>query len=213
LRIEPGPDDSGIEFRLRVDTRTVPLFIYKNVESFAQAMGQYVRSTLGEGLAGWAVTDCVVTMVACTYSSPDGPPSTRGPLSTAADFRRLTPMVVMRALERAGSLVCEPFVRGRLEVPSISVGPVLSALGRLGAAVQAPVAAGELSTIEVGLAAARVPDLQRQLPGLTYGEGVLEPRFGGYQPVRGSRPARRRTTVNPLHREAYLADLRRPGAR
>jgi ribosomal protection tetracycline resistance protein len=213
LRIEPGPDGSGVEFRLHVDSRTVPTFIYKNVESFAQAMGQYVRSTLAEGLSGWAVTDCVVTMVACTYSSPDGPPSTRGPLSTAADFRRLTPMVVMRALERAGSVVCEPFVRGRLELPSISVGPVLSALGRLGTTVQTPVPAGEMSTIDITLPAARVPDLQRQLPGLTYGEGVLEPRFGGYQPVRGPRPTRRRTTVNPLQRVAYLADLRRPGAR
>jgi ribosomal protection tetracycline resistance protein len=213
LRIEPAPADSGVEFRLRVDSRTIPIFIYKNVENFAQAMEQYVRSTLTEGLYGWAVTDCVVTMVACNYSSPDGPPSTRGPLSTAADYRRLTPMVVMQALERAGSVVCEPFLRVRIELPTGSVGPMLSALGRLGAPVQTPVPAGELSTIDVTVAAARMPDLQRRLPGLTYGEGVMESRFGGYQPVGGARPVRRRTTVNPVRREAYLAELRRPGDR
>ena len=94
-----------------VDPRTVPLYIYKTLESFAERMGQYVRETLREGLFGWQVTDCVVTMTKCAYSVPDGPPSRRGPLSTAADFRKLTPLVLMQALERAGTVVCEPIVR------------------------------------------------------------------------------------------------------
>lgn len=33
-------------------------------------------------------------MIECAYSVPDGPPSKRGPLSTAADFRKLTPIVI-----------------------------------------------------------------------------------------------------------------------
>jgi ribosomal protection tetracycline resistance protein len=47
-------------------------------------------------------------MIDCNYSVPDGPPSKRGPLSTPADFRDLTPIVLMRALDRAGTRVCEP---------------------------------------------------------------------------------------------------------
>ena len=39
--------------------------------------------------------------------------------------------------------------------------------------------------LETLLPAARVQDLQRQLPGLTSGEGVAETSFGGYQPVSG----------------------------
>ena len=36
---------------------------------------------------------------------------------------------------------------------------------------------------ETLLPAARAQDLQRQLPGLTSGEGVAETSFGGYRPL------------------------------
>ena len=209
LRIDPAPKDSGIEFRLRVDTRMVPMYIYRNVDRFTHIMGQYVRQTLREGLFGWQVTDCTVTMIKCNYSSPDGPPATRGPLSTAADFRKLTPLVLMLALDRAGAVVCEPIVRVSLEIPTGTIGAVLTVLPRLGAGVETQSVRGDLSTIETVLPAARVQYLQRQLPGLTGGEGVVETRFGGYQPVRGDPPTLRRTSVNPLNRAEYLMSLAR----
>jgi ribosomal protection tetracycline resistance protein len=213
LRVDPAPYDSGIEFRLHVDARAVPMYVYKNVGNFTENMEQYVRRTLREGLFGWQVTDCIVTMIQCGYSSPDGPPATRGPLSTAADFRRLTPLVLMQALDRVGTVVCEPIVRASLEIPAGTIGAVLTALGRLGAAVNAQSVRGDLSTIETVMPAARMQNLQRQLPGLTSGEGVLESSFAGYQPVSGSPPTRPRTTVNPLNRDAYLTSLTRQGAR
>ena len=159
-------------------------------------MDQYVREALREGLFGWQVTDCVVTMTECTYSVPDGPPSRRGPLSTAADFRKLTPLVLMQALERAGTVVCEPIVRASLEIPTGTIGAVMAALARLGAAVETPSLQGKLSMIETVLPAARAQDLQRQLPGLTGGEGVLDSTFAGYQPVAGDQPTRRVLTVS-----------------
>jgi ribosomal protection tetracycline resistance protein len=213
LRVERAPDGSGVDFRLEVDPRTVPLYLYKTIEGFTERMGEYVRQTLREGLFGWQVTDCVVTMTRCVYSVPDGPPSRRGPLSTAADFRKLTPLVLMQALERANTLVCEPVVRVSLEIPSPTIGTVMPALGRLGAAVEAPSLREELSTIETVLPAARVHELQRQLQALTGGEGALESRFAGYQPVNGEQPTRRRTTPNPLNRADYLLHLaKRVGA-
>ena len=55
--------------------------------------------------------------------------------------------------------------------------------------------------------AALADDLQRQLPGLTGGEGVLESSFAGYQPVSGDPPTRRRTTANPLNLAEYKMSL------
>ena len=211
LRIDPAPEGSGIDFRLEVDPRTVPLYLYKRLENFSERMGQYVRQTLREGLFGWQVTDCIVTMTKCTYSVPDGPPSRRGPLSTAADFRKLTPLVLMQALERAGTAVCDPIVRVSLEIPTSTMGAVMAALARHGAAVETPSLQGNISLIETVLPAARAQDLRRQLPGLTGGEGVLDSSFAGYQPVSGAAPTRRRTTANPLNREEYLMQLSRPG--
>ena len=88
-------------------------------------------------------------------------------------------------------MVCEPIVRVSVEIPTGKIGAVMAALARLGAAVETPSLQGELSTIETVLPAARAQDLQRQLPGLTGGEGVLDSTFAGYQPVSGDQPTRR----------------------
>ena len=186
LRVEPAAHGSGIDVRLAIDSRTVPLYIYKTAERFTASVNQYVRQALRVGLSGWRVTDCIVTLTKCTHSVPDGPPSRRGPLSTAADFRKLTPLVLARALEQAGTVVCEPIVRVTLEVPPGSIAAVMSALARLGSAVETPSLRGTVFTIESVLPAARADDLQRQLSGLTGGEGVLESSFAGYQPVDGA---------------------------
>ena len=207
LRVEPATKDSGVRFELDVEPRVVPLYLYRTFESFGARMDEYVRGVLREGLFGWQVTDCLVTMTECMYSVPDGPPSRRGPLSTAADFRKLTPLVLMEALEDAGTVVCEPMVRTALEVPVASVGSVMTALHRVGASVETQSLRGDLSVVEAVVSAARARDLQRELSRLTGGEGVLESEFVGYQPVTGEPPVRNRTTPNPLNRAEYLMHL------
>jgi ribosomal protection tetracycline resistance protein len=196
-----------------VDHRGIPLYAYKNVESFAAAMKEYVREALREGLFGWEVTDCLVTMTESGYSVPDGPPSRRGPLSSPADFRKLTPIVLMQALARGGTVVCEPTVRVTLETPTPTTGAVLAALARLAATVATPAPHGELSTIVALLPAVRADELQRELPKLTSGEGVLEASFAGYQPVSGEQPTRPRRTANPLNLNEYLRELAGRGAK
>jgi ribosomal protection tetracycline resistance protein len=190
LRIEPAPDGSGIALRLPLDHSDVPLYVYKRFEHFAEAMDSYVRESLRVGLHGWRVTDCVVTMTRCSYSIADGPPSKRGPTSTAADFRKLTPLVLAQSLDRAGTVVCEPVLLARLEVPTRSLGGVTAALSRLGTSLESSSVGPELSTIEALLPALRVQELQRLLPELTGGEGVLESFFAGHQPIIGAQPTR-----------------------
>jgi ribosomal protection tetracycline resistance protein len=204
LRVEPAETDSGTEFRLGVEAAVAPLYLYKTLESFAEHMEQYVRETLHEGLHGWQVTDCVVTMTDCVYSVPDGPPSRSGPLSKSGDFRKLTPIVLMRALEQARTAVCEPVVRVRLEMPAESVGAVIAALGQLGASGDMSAVSGDLAMVEAVLSVLSAQELQRRLARLTSGEGVLESTFLGYEPVKGRAPTRRRRTPSPLHRQEYL---------
>jgi len=192
FRVEPAPSGSGVDFRLDVDPRTVPLYLYKTHVSFAEHMAEYVLGATQEGLLGWHVTDCVVTMTRCAYSVPDGPPSRRGPLSKPADFRLLTPIVLMHALERAGTVVCEPYLHVELEVPTEAVGGVLAAAARLRGAVETPSPRGELTVVETTLAATGARELERQLPRLTRGEGVMETEFAGYEPVAGDPPIRAR---------------------
>jgi ribosomal protection tetracycline resistance protein len=211
LRVEPAAPGSGVEVRVDdgVDPRDAPLYIYKNLEDFATHMDEYVRLALVEGLHGWRVTDCVVTVTKIAYSLADGPPSRRGPMPTARDLKKLVPLVLVQALEQRGSTVCEPVFRIAAEVPTEAIGSMLAALGRLGAGAATPSARGELSVLEATLAASRVQELRRQLPGLTGGEGVIDAEFAGYQPVTGEPPTRKRLTPDPRNLVEYLAQVGR----
>lgn len=195
LRVEPGPANSGIEFRLEVKVETMPVFVFRSAEEFRRAMEETVRETLRQGLYGWQVTDCIVTMTQSGYVSPS---------STPRDFRLLTPLVLMSALEQAGTVVCEPIHRFQLEMPADLLGPILPELARLRAVPQAPVMRGATCLLAGEIPAARVHELQQLLPGLTRGEGVLEVAFDHYEPVRGPFPARPRSDHNPLNRKEYL---------
>ena len=213
IRIDPAPAGTGTAVRLEIGHQSVPLYIYKNMENFAAAMEQYITRTLHQGLYGWQVTDCTVSLIRSQYSVPDGPPSTRGPLSGPQDFRKLTPLVVMAALKRAGTVVCEPVHRFRLETPADTLTGLLPVLARLHAVPAVAGTADSWCTLEGDIPVARVHELRQQIPPLTRGEGVMESSFDRYEPVRGPVPTRPRTDDNPLNREEYLDRVLRRGVR
>lgn len=88
---------------------------------------------------------------------------------------------------------------------------MVAALGRLGGRVTGQFSANGLAMIGAVLPVARVRSMQHQLPGLSMGEGILEARFGGYQPVGRDEPRRPRSSPSPLEREAWLAALAKRG--
>jgi ribosomal protection tetracycline resistance protein len=204
LRVEPAAIDSGVEFRLEVELGSMP-------RAFFTAVEDTVRETLElGGPHGWRVTDCVVTMTHSGYyprQSHAHQGFDKSMSSTGADFRGLTPLVLMAALQRAGTTVFEPIHRFRLELPTDLLGPLLPALVRLGALPQTPVVRGASCTVEGDVPAARVHELRLRLPGLTRGEGLLECAFDRYQPVAGTPPTRPRSDFNPLNREEYLLHI------
>ena len=198
LRIAPGLPGSGLVVEVAVPGQAMPLFLFKSPEGFATAMRGHVTGALEHGLFGWRVTDCRVTVTDIGYTLADGPPSKRGPMPTAHDFRALVPLVLRQALTRAGVRVCEPVLRVLLEVPTETATSLQRVVTRWGAELLGQTAVGDLTRLEVRLVASRLHALQRQLPDLTGGEGTLESRFDGYQPVRGRSPVRRGTSVEPV---------------
>jgi ribosomal protection tetracycline resistance protein len=212
IRVDPAPAGSGIGFRFEIGYQGVPLYIYKNTESFAAAIRQYITQTLRQGLYGWQVTDCTVALTRSQYSVPDGPPATRGPLSGPQDFRKLTPLVVMAALKRAGTVVCEPVHHFRLDTPADTLTALLPALAKLHAVPQVSATSDSWCTLEGDVPATAVHWLRQQIPPLTRGEGVMESCFDRYEPVRGQAPTRPRTDDNPLSRDEYLHRVVRRGS-
>ncbi|HSE29352.1 MAG TPA: translation factor GTPase family protein [Candidatus Saccharimonadales bacterium] len=185
LSIEPGIPGSGVIFRLGVD-HYIPLYIYKNTGNFVAHMTQYIKDTLQQGLYDLEVTDCIVTMTDCSYYTGDGTakPISDTPRTTAAHFRKLTPVVLRVALEQAGTVICEPICHFKLEIPSESIAGVLSALAKLRAVPKDTKVQGQMYVITGDIPSAQVHDLQQGLPNLTSGEGFLEYGFDRYEAKR-----------------------------
>jgi ribosomal protection tetracycline resistance protein len=201
LRVEAAPVGHGIEFSPGVERGNLP-------PAFVVATEEGVRTALRQGLHGWQVTDCVVTMTESGYWPRQSKPHQgfdKSISSVAADFRNLAPVVVMAALAAARTRVCQPIDRFELEVPDESYRAVAALLGRQGAVTSETSVAGGYTRLLGRLPSVAVPDLASRLPDLTSGEGVLVTRLAFHAPVAGGRPpARRRRGPQPLDRAAWF---------
>lgn len=207
LRVEAAPTGHGLEFSPGIEPGKLPA-------AFIAATEEGVRSALRQGRHGWAVTDCVVTMTKSGYwprQSHAHQKFSKAMSSIGADFRSLAPVVVMAALERAGTRVCQPVHRFELDLPESSFGAVAAALGQLGAVTLGSSWGVERTRLEGHLPSARMPDLTRALPDLTGGEGVLVASLDHYAPVAaGARPpSRRRSGIDPRDRSTWFRDVPR----
>ncbi|WP_018348410.1 elongation factor G [Longispora albida] len=188
LRVEPGP---GYRYGLAVEAGSL-------LPPFHHALEEAIPAALRQGLHGWQVIGCHVTLTHSGYWAP---------VSSAADFRRCAPLVVLHALREAGTEVLEPVHRFELEVPADRISVALSRLADAHAELSSSVVRGETAVLGGTIAAGRVHGFEQQLPGLTQGDYAFWTEFGGYRPVHGEPPRRARTDLNPLHREEYVARL------
>ncbi|MEO3749438.1 translation factor GTPase family protein [Streptomyces sp. B6B3] len=191
LRVAPAPTGSGVAYASDVEWGALP-------RSFHRAIEETALRTLEQGLYGWEVTDCTVTLFRVGYDAPN---------SVAADFRNLTPPVLLRALRAAGSRVYEPCQSVEVEVPRDALGAVVGFLAQLGADVTGSAERGASWVVTADLPVRLVQDLTRALPGLTHGEGAQWARPGRDRPVRGTPPLRERFDGNPLNYDEYLRFL------
>ena len=191
IRVEPGERGSGMRF-VR-GSGALPHAFYRAIE-------ETVHETLAQGLNGWEVTDCLVTLTQAGYNSV---------LSTAGDFRKLTPLVLLRALQEAGTEVCEPVDELELDIPEDTFGPVCGALVTARATIRNAIRDSSSHRIVCEIPAAELREVELRLPGLTRGEGGWVSSFAGHVPVTGEVPTRRRVGPNPLNREHYLAEVAR----
>jgi ribosomal protection tetracycline resistance protein len=201
LRVEATETGSGLIFDPGIERGNLP-------PAFIAATEEGARAALRQGLHGWAVTDGVVTMTESGYYPRQSKPHQKfdkGSSSVAADFRSLAQVVVVAALSRAGTVVCQPVEHVELDVPVVSLGPVTALLGRLGARTRDSSSDGERVQLVVHLPTARVPELAGALPDLTGGEALLVHRLDHHARVSGDHPpARARRGPDPRDRFSWF---------
>jgi ribosomal protection tetracycline resistance protein len=210
LRIEPNASGAGVAYERAPEVLgLMPIAFFRAVEDT-------VRETLRQGLFGWAVIDCRITMTHAGYLGKHGLGHQRfnkSISSTGEDYRKLTPLVLTAALRESGTEVCEPIHRFTIEAPTSTLDVVAATLKRLRARTTAQAATASMTTLRGDIPAGRIHELQRRLPSLTQGDGVAEFEFDCYERVRGQVPTRPRSGPDPRDRREYLLRLSRRGAR
>lgn len=192
FRVTPTEPGTGITYEMEVERGSL-------IPTFRAAVEETVYKTLRQGLYGWTVLDCKVELTASGYDNA---------LSHTSDFRDLVPIVLLRALQQAGTEVLEPVNQFELEFPVARMGEINLLLSRSRATVLAQEVMGERTKACGHIATADQPELEKLLPHASHGEAALLSHFDGYRPVSGEYPVRRRTDGNPLHLKEYLTYLR-----
>ncbi|MGW4074467.1 tetracycline resistance ribosomal protection protein Otr(A) [Streptomyces asiaticus] len=173
LRVEPTERGAGVVFGYETELGALP-------RAFHNAIEETVYETLFHGPRGRSVTDCRAVLVRSGFI---------GPLSTAADFRDLTPVVLGEALERAGWRIYEPYHAFELELPAETLAAVTAQLAAAEADIGESVDSATGWLLRGELPARRVHGFERVLPRLTHGEGVWWSRPCADRPLRAGAAA------------------------
>jgi ribosomal protection tetracycline resistance protein len=168
FRIEPGPPDSGGEYVMGTERGYL-------LPAHHRAIEETVPRVLASGLLGWQVVDWVVTLTDGRFCAPTPP---------AGYYRDLTVRALRQALRQAGTRECEPVSSFEVEVPEESFTAVLHMFTAAGATPDLPVFAAGRCTVTGTIPTRSVHALERGLPELTGGRGLLVSEPAGYVEVR-----------------------------
>jgi ribosomal protection tetracycline resistance protein len=175
VTVSPNRPGAGVELILAIPLSEVPMHVYSTVGGFEEAMRRYLDEPLTNGPHGWQVTDLRVTITEVGFIPP-GPP--------AGHVRHTAELVVAEAIRRAGTIVCEPVDRFRIETPADALSGTLGLLGRHRAIPGTPLIKDALAEITGTIPTAELDAVRRQLHSATHGEGLLESRLDHYVPRR-----------------------------
>ncbi|KKZ93464.1 hypothetical protein B4147_2700 [Bacillus wiedmannii] len=193
FKIERGELNSGITYKLGVELGSLPLAFHKAIEDT-------VFQTLKQGLYGWEVTDIIVTLTHTGYASP---------VTTASDFRNLTPLVLMDALKHAETCAFEPVNEFELTVPEHAISTAMYKLAAIPATFSEPILNHDSYQLTGSLPVAKTEHFKRILHSFTEGEGILTTKPSGFTKLTAPFPTRKRVDYNPLNRKDYLLHVLR----
>ncbi|HFK1458082.1 TPA: GTP-binding protein [Bacillus cereus] len=188
FKVERGELNSGITYTLGVELGSLPLAFHKAIEDT-------VFQTLKQGLYGWEVTDISVTLTHTGYASP---------VTTASDFRNLTPLVLMNALKQAETCVYEPVNEFELTVPEHAISTAMYKLAAIPATFAEPIFNNDSYQLTGSLPVAKTEHFKRILHSFTEGEGLFTTKPAGFTKITAPFPTRKRVDNNPLNRKDYL---------
>lgn len=167
FKVEPLPLGSGFEYENMVS--------YGYLEKpFQNAVMDGIKIALSKGVQGHEVIDVKITFLDADYDSV---------LGTPADFRRLVPLVLKKALENATVEILEPWQNFIISVPIDYDKAILSDICKMKARI-IEYQYGETETCFIGRVLLRdIINYESRLNILTHGTASILQNFFKYLPI------------------------------
>ena len=165
LTIEPLPIGSGLLIESEISLG------YLN-HSFQNAVFDGIRKACESGLYGWQVTDLKVTFSYAIYYSP---------VSTPADFRKLTPYVFRLALQQSEIEFLEPMLQFKLQIPHSANARAIADMQKMMAEIEGISSNNDWTTIEGKIPLDSSKEYSSEVSSYTHGLGSFMTKPCGYQ--------------------------------
>lgn len=171
LLIEPAEPGSGVSFDSNCSTDDLALNWQRLILTHLAE-----KKHLGV-LTGSELTDVKITLIAGRAHEKH---------TEGGDFRQATYRAVRQGLMEASSVLLEPILEYRLEVPGDCVGRALNDMQRMNGTVSAPDIEGNYSVITGTVPVACLGNYAQELSSYSHGEGRLFTTLSGYSPCHNT---------------------------
>ena len=193
LKIEPNERGSGVSFSSQVSTNDVAAKYQKEIETT-------IDSALKQGVKGWQVTDCKITLVEGEDHNIH---------SRSGDFIIATPMAIMNGLKESGTTLLEPIVSFMITAPLDLLGTITSDITKMRGTFDSPQIEKDQFKITGKFPAATTINYPIRLASLSAGKAKLTTKLAAYQSCTDEKgQIREYKGINPLDRDKWILQAR-----
>ncbi len=193
FKIEPGVVGSGVCYASTVSTNDVSA-------KYQQEIQRAIPEALEQGIKGWQVTDCKITLVEGEDHNVH---------SRSGDFLIATPMALLNGLVESGTTLLEPIVSFKLNASIDLLGTISSDITKMRGTLNSPVIINDNFSLTGVIPAATSLKYPIELASKSGGRALFSSHLDSYQPCTDQQG---QTTsyrgVNPLDREKWILKAR-----
>ncbi len=187
--IKVEPSEEGLVIESDVSTGFLP-------QTFQNGIYDGISNALREGLKGWEVTNAKVTIIEGAFNSVS---------STPSDYRDLTPIVVMEALNIADTKLLWPVNKFIMKIESKHYGKIMSDLLSMKATDITSKEENNKFVITGKIPVETSLSYEKRFIAITSGMGMFSQVFYKYvESPTGIFKERQKNYVDPLNRGKYL---------
>jgi len=194
LKMEPAERGSGVSYHSEVSVNDVAAKYQKEIE-------QTIDKALVQGIKGWQVTDCKITLVEGEDHNIH---------SRSGDFIIATPMAILNGLTESGTTLLEPILEFYISASLDLLGTVTSDITKMRGCFDGPQIENESFTLKGTMPASTSMKYPITLASLSGGKAKLATKLSCYQPCTDEQgQTTKYRGVSPLDRDKWILQARK----